>query len=110
MRHQPGGGGETKFSCDFKNDDVFNFHMQITLGNTVWSQAYLEVYAWVGGPLQYANSLNGSWPAAGWVAFSGANAQTVAGQYNNLMMELGEGGVVTVTLNGKLVGTVTRSC
>jgi len=100
--------GETKFSCDFKNDDVFNFHMQITLGNAVWSQAYLEVYAWPGGPLQYANSLNGSWPAAGWVAFSGANAQTVAGQYNNLMMELGEGGVVTVTLNGKLVGTVTN--
>jgi len=100
--------GETKFSCDFKNDNVFNFHMQVTLGNTVWSQAYLEVYAWVGGPLQYANSLDGNWPAAGWVAFSGANAQTTAGQYNNLKMELGEGGVVTVTLNGKLVGTVTN--
>jgi len=100
--------GETKFSFDFKNDDVFNIHMQITLGNTVWSQAYVEVYTWPGGSLRYANSLNGSWPAAGWVEFGGANAQTVAGQYNNLMMELGEGGVVTVTLNGKLVGTVTN--
>ncbi len=100
--------GETKFSCDFKNDDVFNFHMQITLGDAAWSQAYLEVYAWVGGPLQYANSPDGNWPAASWVTFSGANAQTTAGQYNNLVMELGEGGVVTVTLNGKLVGTVTN--
>jgi hypothetical protein len=100
--------GETKFSCDFKNDDVFNFHMQITLGDTTWSQAYLEVYAWAGGPLQYASSPDGSWPAAGWVTFSGADAQTTAGQYNNLMMELGEGGVVTVTLNGKLAGTVTN--
>ncbi|MEN6578584.1 MAG: carbohydrate binding domain-containing protein [Phycisphaerales bacterium] len=100
--------GETKFSCDFKNDDVFNFHMQITLGTTVWSEAYIEVYAWVGGPLQYANSLDGNWPAAGWVAMTGADAQTTAGQYNHLMMEVGEGGVVTVTLNGKLAGTITN--
>jgi hypothetical protein len=82
--------------------------MQITLGTTVWTEAYLEIYAWVGGPLQYANSPDGNWPAASWVTFSGANAQTVAGQYNNVMMEVGEGGVVTVTLNGKLVGTVTN--
>ena len=60
--------GETKVSCDFKNDDAFNFHIQI---NAQGSNAYFHVYCWVGGPLQYANSLAGEWP--GWTGMTGAD-------------------------------------
>ena len=45
--------GETKVSCDFKADDVFNFHLRVEAAG---SPAWLEVYAWEGGPFSYANS------------------------------------------------------
>ena len=95
--------GETKVSCDAKWDDAFNFHIQI---DAQGSSAYFHVYTWPGGVLQYANSLAGEWP--GWTAFTGANAQTVAGQYNNITLEVTPG-KVTVTLNGKLVSTLTNA-
>ncbi len=95
--------GETRVSCDFKNDDVFNFHIQI---RPPGSNAYVEVYCYTGGPLNYANSLDGNWPSAGWVAFN--NAQTNAGQYNTIVLEQ-DGSVITVTLNGNVVGTVTNA-
>ncbi len=98
--------GETKVTCDIRADNAFNMHMQIALGNG--SGAYVEVYTYPGGSLSYANSLDGNWPSAGWVALT-TNAATVAGQYNNLIMELGKGGVVTVTLNGKVCGTITNT-
>jgi hypothetical protein len=96
--------GETKVSCDFKNDNAFGFHIQI---RPPGSNAYVEVYAPAGSSFSYANSLDGGWPAAGWVALPN-NAATVAGQYNNIALEL-KGSVVTVTLNGKVAGTVTNS-
>jgi hypothetical protein len=97
--------GETKVTCDIKADNAFNMHFQIALG--MGTGAYVEVYTYPGGGLSYANSLDGNWPSAGWVALT-TNATTVAG-YNNLIMELGKGGVVTVTLNGKVCGTITNT-
>ncbi len=96
--------GETKVSCDAKWDDAFNFHVEISAQG---SSAYFHVYTWPGGVLQYANSIAGEWP--GWTAFTGADAQTVAGQYNNIMLQVQPGGKIDVNLNGKLVATMTNA-
>jgi regulation of enolase protein 1 (concanavalin A-like superfamily) len=92
---------ETKISFDFKADNAFNVHVRV---DSAGNGAYFEVYTWPGGTLGYATSTDGSWP--GWVTIAGAN--TVAGAYNTVMLELA-GKVFTVTLNGKAVGTVTNS-
>lgn len=93
--------GENKVSFDFLGNDNFNMHVNIASAD---SSAYFEVYCWVGGPLNHANSISGEWP--GWVEISGA--ATVAGEYNNVMLEQ-NGTEITVTLNGTVVGTFTNA-
>jgi regulation of enolase protein 1 (concanavalin A-like superfamily) len=92
---------ETKVSFDFKADDGFNVHARV---DSAGNAAYVELYTWPGGTIGYATSTDGSWP--GWVPIAGAD--TVAGQYNTLMLEQ-DGKVFTVTLNGKVVGTITNA-
>jgi regulation of enolase protein 1 (concanavalin A-like superfamily) len=93
--------GETRVSFDFKADDVFNVHVIVY---DAASSAYVELYAWAGGPFSYASSLGGEWP--GWVEISGSNM--VAGEYNTLMLEQ-KGKDFIVTLNGAVVGTVNNA-
>jgi len=93
--------GENKVSFDFLGNDSFNMHVNIASAD---SSAYFEVYCWVGGPLNHANSISGEWP--GWVEISGA--ATVAGEYNHVMLEQ-NGTEITVTLNGTVVGTFTNA-
>jgi hypothetical protein len=95
--------GETRVSFDFKADDVFNVHLRV---EAAASPAWLEIYAWAGGPFSYANSTDGSWPAGPWTAITGSNM--LAGQYNTVELEL-KGTDFIVTLNGKVVGTVTNA-
>ena len=92
---------ETRIAFDFKADNAFNVHVRF---DAAASDAYIEVYAWAGGPFSYASSTDGSWP--GWVAISGSDM--LAGQYNTLVLEQ-NGTVFTVTLNGTVVGTVTNA-
>ncbi|MDI6448337.1 LamG-like jellyroll fold domain-containing protein [Anaerobaca lacustris] len=93
--------GENKVSFDFLANDNFNMHVNIASAD---SSAYLEIYCWPGGPLTHANSVDGGWP--GWVEITGA--ATVAGEYNNVMLEQ-NGTEITVTLNGTVVGTLTNA-
>jgi len=51
--------GETRVSFDFKADASFNVHVQVGAAD---SSAFVEVYAYPGGPMTYANSADGSWP------------------------------------------------
>ncbi len=80
-------------SFDFLADDVFNVHIRVTDTST---SAYLEIYAWPGGPFTHANSLDGGWP--GWVAIEGS--EMLAGQYNTLGIERVAAGQYQVTNNG----------
>jgi hypothetical protein len=91
---------ETKVSFDFKADDNFNVHLRV---DDAVTNAYVEVYAWPGGPFSDANSLDGSWP--GWVQIAGSDM--VAGEYNHVQLEQ-NGTVFTFTLNGVVVGTITN--
>jgi len=93
--------GETRVSFDFKADDVFNVHIQLS---DAASSAYVEFYAWAGGPFSCANSLAGEWP--GWVEVAGSNM--VAGEYNTVVVEK-KGTDFILTLNGKVVGTVNNA-
>ncbi len=95
--------GETRVSFDFKADDVFNVHLNVQAAN---SPAWLEIYAWAGGPFSYANSETGAWPAGPWTAIAGADM--VAGAYNNVALELKDK-VFSVILNGKVVGTIPNA-
>jgi hypothetical protein len=96
-------GGVKKVSFDFLADDVFNVHLRVEAEG---SPAWLEVYAWAGGPFSYANSTTGAWPAGPWTAIAGSGM--VAGEYNTLMLEF-EDGVFTLTLNGTVVGTIANA-
>ncbi len=91
---------ETKISFDFKADDSFNVHIRIDDAET---GAYIDVYAWPGGPFSYASSEDGGWP--GWTEISGSGM--IPGEYNTLILEQ-EDTEFTVTLNGAVVGTVTN--
>ena len=95
--------GETRVSFDFKADDVFNVHLRVEAAN---SPAWLEIYAWAGGPFSHANSETGAWPAGPWTAIAGSDM--VAGAYNNVVLELKDK-VFTVILNGKVVGTIPNA-
>ncbi|MCL5280023.1 MAG: discoidin domain-containing protein, partial [Planctomycetes bacterium] len=95
--------GETRVSFDFKADDVFNVHLNVQAAN---SPAWIEIYAWAGGPFSYANSETGAWPAGPWTAIPGSDM--VAGAYNNVVLEFKDK-VFTVTLNGKVVGTIPNA-
>jgi hypothetical protein len=79
----------------------FNFHVRV---ESAGNNAALEVYCYPGGPMTHANSLAGEWP--GWTEIAGSNM--VAGQYNSLLLEL-EGTEFTITLNGRVVGTLTNA-
>jgi regulation of enolase protein 1 (concanavalin A-like superfamily) len=95
--------GETRVSFDFKADNVFNVHLNVQAAN---SPAWLEIYAWAGGPFSYANSETGAWPAGPWTAIAGS--EMVAGAYNNVVLEFKDK-VFSVILNGKVVGTIPNA-
>jgi regulation of enolase protein 1 (concanavalin A-like superfamily) len=100
---RPVAGAETRVSFDFKADDVFNVHLRVEAAN---SPAWLEIYAWAGGPFSHANSETGAWPAGPWTQITGADM--VPGAYNNVVLEFKDK-VFTVTLNGKVVGTIPNA-
>ena len=95
--------GETRVAFDFKADEVFNVHVRV---DSAGSPAFVEVYAWAGGPFSYVSSTNGAWPDPPWTAIAGSDM--VAGEYNTLVLDQ-NGTEFTVTLNGKVVGTVTNT-
>ena len=92
--------GETKVSFDFMAE-TFNVHLNLGSAD---SSAYVEIYAWVGGAFQYANSEDGGWP--GWVALGGPT--TISGEYNTVVVEQ-NGADFTITLNGEVAGTITNN-
>jgi hypothetical protein len=94
-------GGETIISFDFKADDSFNVHIRIDDADTA---AYIDFYAWPGGPFSYAAPEDGSWP--GWTEISGSNM--IAGEYNTLVLEQ-FGTEFMYTLNGVVIGTITNA-
>jgi regulation of enolase protein 1 (concanavalin A-like superfamily) len=100
---RPVTGGVTRASFDFKADDVFNVHLNVQAAN---SPAWLEIYAWEGGPFSYANSETGAWPAGPWTAIPGSDM--VPGAYNNVALEFKDK-VFSVILNGKVVGTIPNA-
>ena len=83
----------SSLSFDFLADDVFNVHMRIDDTST---GAFIEPYAWPGGPFSQANSADGSWP--GWVAIEGSDM--MAGQYNTLAIERVAAGQFQIKNNG----------
>jgi hypothetical protein len=91
---------ETRISFDFKADDAFNVHIRI---NDAETSAFLEPYWYPGGPCQYANSEDGSWP--GWTEIPGSNM--IAGEYNTLVVEQ-FGTEFMLTLNDVVIGTFTN--
>ena len=93
--------GETRISFDFKADDSFNAHIRISDAET---SAYFEPYWWPGGPCQYANSEDGSWP--GWTQIDGS--EMIAGEYNTVVLEL-FGTEIMLTLNDVVIGTFTNA-
>ncbi len=78
-------------------------HLNVQAAN---SPAWLEIYAWEGGPFSYANSETGAWPAGPWTAIPGSDM--VAGAYNNVALEFKDK-VFSVILNGKVVGTIPNA-
>jgi len=94
-------GGETRISFDFKADDSFNVHIRIDDAETA---AFIDFYAWPGGPFSYAAPEDGSWP--GWTQIAGS--EMIAGEYNNLVLEQ-FGTDFMYTLNGVVVGTITNA-
>ncbi len=93
--------GETRISFDFKADDNFNVHIRIDDAETA---AFIDFYAWPGGPFSYAAPEDGSWP--GWTQIAGS--EMIAGEYNNLVLEQ-FGTEFMYTLNGVVVGTITNA-
>jgi len=93
--------GETRISFDFKADDNFNVHIRIDDAETA---AFIDFYAWPGGPFSYAAPEDGSWP--GWTQIPGS--EMIAGEYNNLVLEQ-FGTEFMYTLNGVVVDTITNA-
>jgi hypothetical protein len=93
--------GETRISFDFKADDSFNVHIRI---DDVETAAFIDFYAWPGGPFSYAAPEDGSWP--GWTQIEGSNM--IAGEYNNLVLEQ-FGTEFMYTLNDVVIGTITNA-
>jgi hypothetical protein len=93
--------GETRISFDFKADDSLNVHIRIDDAET---GAFFEPYWWPGGPCQYANSEDGSWP--GWTAIDGSDM--IAGEYNTVVLEQ-FGTEIMLTLNDVVIGTFTNA-
>jgi hypothetical protein len=93
--------GETRIAFDFKADDSFNVHIRI---DDVETAAFIDFYAWPGGPFSYAAPEDGSWP--GWTAVDGSNM--IPGEYNNLMLEQ-FGTEFMYTLNGVVVATIPNA-
>jgi len=93
-------GGETRISFDFKADDSFNAHIRIDDAGT---SAFFEPYWWPGGPCQYANSEDGSWP--GWTQIDGS--EMIAGEYNTVVIEQ-FGTELMLTLNDVMIGTFSN--
>ncbi len=89
---------ETRISFDFKADDSFNVHIRI---DDAVTNAYIDFYAWPGGPFSYAASTDGGWP--GWTAIAGSEMK--AGEYNTLAVEQ-FGTDFMYTLNDVVIGTV----
>jgi len=94
--------GASSVSFDFLADDSFNVHIRVTDAST---SAYLEIYAWPGGPFTHANSLDGGWP--GWVAIEGS--EMVAGQYNTLGIEVISTGQHNVVHNGAVIAVLDNA-
>ncbi len=92
--------GETRISFAFKADDSFNAHVRI---DDAVTGAFLEPYWYPGGPCQYANSEDGSWP--GWTTIDGSNM--IAGEYNTVVIEQ-FGTELMLTLNDVEVGTFSN--
>jgi len=92
---------ETRISFDFKADNSFNVHIRV---DDVGSGAYIDVYAWPGGPFSFASSEDGGWP--GWTQIAGS--EMIAGEYNSLTLEQ-FGTEFILTLNGTVVGSVTNA-
>ena len=93
---------ETRFSFDFKADDRFN--VIITLYDAEAPNCWISFYAWPGGPFYYMWHFEDSnWTA--WTQIPSSNM--LAGQYNTLVIEQDDTEFI-VTLNGKVVGTVTN--
>jgi len=92
--------GETRFSFDFKADNQFNVHIE--LSDADWN--LIDVWAWPGGYFSYGFRVLGVW--SGWTQIPGS--EMIAGQYNTLMVEQ-EDAKFILTLNGKVIGTVTNN-
>jgi len=89
---------ETKIQFDFLANDNFNVHIRVDDTST---GAYIDIYAWPGGPFSYASSKDGSWP--GWTEIPGSNM--IANEYNTLKLEQ-DGSNFILYLNGKEVGKI----
>jgi len=89
-------------SFDFLANENFNVHIKVTDTNT---SAYIELYAWPGGPITQANSPDGGWP--GWVEIEGS--QTVADQYNTLGIERLSASQYNVVHNGAVAGVLENA-
>lgn len=92
---------ETKIYFDFLAKDNFNVHIRI---DDEGSGAYIDIYAWPGGPFSFANSEDGGWP--GWTQIAGSNM--LAGQYNTLGVEKEEEDF-TVYLNEKEIAILENA-
>jgi hypothetical protein len=92
---------ETKIQFDFLANDKFNVHIRI---DDTATGAYIDVYAWPGGPFSYASSKDGSWP--GWTQIPGSNM--IPNEYNTLRLEQ-EGTKFILYLNDKKVETIENT-
>ena len=92
---------ETKIYFDFMAANQFNIHIRIDGGS-----AYIDIYAWPGGPFSYASSEAGEWP--GWITTGGPNMISGVGQYNTLGVEQ-EGTDFYVFLNEAEVVVIENS-
>ncbi len=89
---------ETKIYFDFLANDNFNVHIRI---DDTGKGAYIDIYAWPGGPFSYASSPDGTWPD--WTQIPASNM--MPGQYNTLGIEK-EDTDFTVYLNDKEIATI----
>ncbi|MBN2314063.1 MAG: hypothetical protein JXM79_09045 [Sedimentisphaerales bacterium] len=92
---------QTRFSFDFKADDRFNFHIFLTDAEN--PKCDVCFFAQPGYPFSYMWDFDDTWTA--WTQIPGS--EMIAGEYNNLVVEQGDTEFI-LTLNGRVVGTVTN--
>lgn len=89
---------------DYMANDNFNIHIRID-DDTSGSNAYIDVYAWPGGPFSYANSVDGGWP--GWTQIDGS--QSATDRYNTLGIEKVGANSYQIKHNGTAIGPVLEN-